>query len=56
MFSGVVGGRRVGLTNVAPSYPDFLEIWDPEATGTPRTCPGGQWDSFTFTFGDVKFL
>lgn len=33
---GDKGGRRVGLTNLPPSFTDFLEIWDPQTPGSIR--------------------
>ena len=39
-FLGGKGGRRIGLTALAPSCADCLEIWEPEPPGTLRACPG----------------
>jgi hypothetical protein len=33
-------GRCVGLTTLAPSSADCLEIWEPQPPGTLRACPG----------------
>ena len=33
-------GRCVGLTTLPPSCADCLEIWEPQASGTLRACPG----------------
>jgi len=32
------GGRRIGLTNLPPSYADCLEIWKPQPAGILRAC------------------
>ena len=42
------GGRCVGLTTLAPSCADCLEIWQPQSPGTLWACSGMQWDCFTF--------
>jgi len=34
------GGRSVGLTNVPPSWADFIEILEPQHPGTLRDYPG----------------
>jgi hypothetical protein len=34
------GGRCVGLTTLASSCADCLEIWEPQLPGILRTCPG----------------
>ena len=39
-FLGGKGGRCVGLTTLAPSCADCLEIWNPQPPGTLRSCPG----------------
>ena len=39
------GGRCVGLTTLASSCADRLEIWGPQPPGTLRACPG-LWDCF----------
>jgi hypothetical protein len=39
-FLGGKGGRCLGLTTLPPSFADFLEIWEPEAPGSLRACPG----------------
>jgi len=39
-FLGGKGGRCVGLTTLAPSCADCLEIWEPQPPGTLRVCPG----------------
>jgi len=36
---GSKGGRCVGLTS-PPSCADYLEIWEPQISGTLRACPG----------------
>jgi hypothetical protein len=38
--SGSKGGRCVLLTTLLPSCADCLEIWEPQPSGTLRTCPG----------------
>jgi hypothetical protein len=48
-FLGSKGGRCVQLTNLPISCADYLEIWEAELPGTLSTCPGMQWDCFTFT-------
>jgi len=40
MFSGDKGGRCVGLTTLTPSGAECLEIWELQAPGTLRACPG----------------
>jgi len=40
MFPGGKGGRCVGLTILAPSCADCLEIWEPQLPGNLRTCSG----------------
>jgi hypothetical protein len=42
------GGRCLGLTNLPPSYANFLELWEPRPPGTLRTCPDLYRDCFTF--------
>jgi len=37
---GGKGGRCVGLTTLPHSCADYLEIWEPQPSGTPRACPG----------------
>ena len=37
---GGKGCRCVGLTTLPPSCADCLVIWEPEASGTLRACPG----------------
>jgi hypothetical protein len=32
-------GRYMGLTILPPSYPDCLEIWEPQPPGKFRVCP-----------------
>jgi len=39
-FLGGTGGRCVWLTTLPPSCADCLEIWEPQAPGTLRACPG----------------
>jgi hypothetical protein len=34
------GDRCVGLTTLPPPCPDYLEIWEPQLTGTLRPSPG----------------
>ena len=43
---GGKGGRCVGLTTWPPSYADCLEIWEPQTSGSLRTCRGVWWDCF----------
>jgi hypothetical protein len=38
--SGGKGSRCVGLTTWPPSWADYLEIWEPQTTGTLRAFPG----------------
>jgi hypothetical protein len=33
------GGQCVGLTTLAPSRADCLEIWEPQTTGAIKVCP-----------------
>jgi hypothetical protein len=40
-------GRYVGLTNLAPSCADCLELWEPQPPGTIRASAGLDRDSFT---------
>jgi hypothetical protein len=40
IFSASKGSRFVGLTNLPPSCVDYLEIWEPQTTGTLMACPG----------------
>jgi hypothetical protein len=37
---GGKGGRCVVLTTLPPTRADCLKIWEPQPTGTLRTCPG----------------
>jgi hypothetical protein len=37
---GGKGGLCVRLTTLPPSCADCLEIWEPQAPGTLRACPG----------------
>ena len=39
-FLGGKSGRCVGLTTLAPSCADCLEIWEPQPSGTVWACPG----------------
>ena len=39
-FLGREGGRCVGLTALAPSCVDCLEIWEPQLPGSLRVCLG----------------
>jgi hypothetical protein len=39
-FVGGKGGRGVGLTTLPRSCAYCLEIWEPQAPGTLRACPG----------------
>jgi hypothetical protein len=39
-FLGGKRGRCIGLTTLPPSSADCLEIWEPQPSGTLRTCPG----------------
>ena len=39
-FLGGKGGRCVGLTTLAPTCVDCLEMWEPQPPGTLRACPG----------------
>ena len=39
-FLGGKGGRHIGLTILASKRVDCLQIWKPQAPGTPRFCPG----------------
>jgi hypothetical protein len=43
-------GRCVGLTTLASSCADCLEIWEPQLPRTLRACPGRYRDCFSFTF------
>ena len=36
---GVKGGRCVGLTTLPLPCANCLEIWEPQPSGTPGTCP-----------------
>jgi len=38
MFPGGKGGLCVGLTTLAPSCDDCLEMWEHQLPGTFRTC------------------
>jgi hypothetical protein len=38
----------VGLTTLPPSRADCLAIWEPQAPGILRACPGLYRDCFTF--------
>jgi hypothetical protein len=39
-FVGGKGGRCVGLTTLLHSYPNTLEIWEPQPPGNLKACPG----------------
>ena len=39
IFWGYNGGWYLWLTNLLPSYVDYLEIWEPQTTGALRGCP-----------------
>jgi len=39
-FLGGKGGWCIGLTTLPPSCANFLEIWEPQPSGTLRACPG----------------
>jgi hypothetical protein len=60
---GGKGGRRVGLITLPPSWPDCLEIWEPQPPGTLKACPGQYRDCFTpgkvcvmYLFNIYKFM
>jgi hypothetical protein len=36
------------LTTLLPSFADYLEMSDPQPSGTPRPCPGLYRDCFAF--------
>jgi len=38
-FLGGKGGRCIGLTTLASSCADCLELWGPQPPGTLRACP-----------------
>jgi hypothetical protein len=38
--AGGKGGRCVGLTTLPPSCADYLEVWEPQPSGTLRASPG----------------
>jgi len=40
MFPDGKDGLCVGLTTLPPSSTDCHEIWEPQAPGTLRACPG----------------
>jgi len=46
-FMGSKGGRCVGLTTLLLSHVHWLEIWERQAPGTFRACPGLYRDCFT---------
>jgi len=46
-FLRAKGGRCVGQSTLAPSYADFLGIWEPQPFGNLRTCIR---IAFTFMF------
>jgi len=48
-FLGCKGGRCEGLTILPPSCADYLEIWEPQHSGTHWACPGLEWDCFACT-------
>ena len=39
-FLGSKGGQCVELPNFPPSFADFLDIWEPQPSGTHRVCTG----------------
>jgi hypothetical protein len=54
------GGRCLRLTTLPHSCVDCLEVWEPQTSGTLRTCPGLYRDCFNFTIypqtsSDVQF-
>jgi hypothetical protein len=50
------GGRCAGLTTLPPSCANCLEILEPQPAGTPRSCPGLQWDCFNIVFYNRYYL
>jgi len=46
---GGKGGQYVWLTTLPPSRADCLEIKEPQASVTLRTCPSMYREYFTFT-------
>ena len=53
-FPGGKCGRCKGLTTLAPSCADSLEIWQPQPPETLRGCPGLYRYSFTFTTANIR--
>jgi len=45
---GDKGGRWVGLTDLPPSYADYLDILGPSTSWNSQACPGLYRDCFTF--------
>jgi len=46
---GSKNGRCIGPTTLPPLHVDCLEIWEPQAPGILRACPGLYRDCHTFT-------
>ena len=47
-FLGGKGGLCVWLETSPPSFADCGQIWEPQASGTLRACPGLKWNCCTF--------
>jgi hypothetical protein len=47
---GSKGDRRVGFTNLPPSFADSHEVWEPQSPGNLRASSDLYRDSFTFLF------
>jgi len=44
----------MGLTNLPPSYANWLEIWDPQPPGALRACQGADADCLVKKFVEVR--
>ena len=52
---GGKGGWFVGLTTLAPSFVDCLEIWEPEPPGTRRACARIAFHLFYYIYDTCLF-
>jgi len=53
-FTGGKGGWCIGLTTLAPSCANCLEIWEPQPPGTLRASPGLYGIALTFRLCSVN--
>ena len=54
IFPGGKDGRRVGLTTLALSCADCLEIWEPQPSGPVQACNGIALPYLQVILGDIN--